>query len=641
MEQQGINQQIIKLQELLRLEKQEDAVQFQNKMAGTGYKQRRKLGVCWYPVLLEKTQYDSGERLLVKVSRSKEHIQSDSFQSGKLVKLFSNGKNNVEEDDFVNGVVNQVKESEMFITLNCDELPNWINDGMLGVQLLFDENSYREMEGTLDYLLKTENPKVNHLKKVLLGGEPAKFIEGIEGKNLHLNEQQNQALNLVKSALDVAIIHGPPGTGKTTTLVQCVLETLKKETQILVCAPSNAAIDLILDKLNQQGIKAVRIGHPARVSEETLSYTLDARLANHQEYKNLRAMRKQAEEYYVLGGKWKRNFGSEEREQRRLLLTEARKLKQEADRLADYITSDILEKCQVIACTLVGANNSKLKGLRFKTVFIDEAGQALEPACWIPIVKAERVIFAGDHQQLPPTIRSYQAAKQGLENTLFEKVIKVQKVDVMLAEQYRMNEKIMNFSSQIFYKNGLIANEKVKNWLLFSQDSPLEFIDTAGTGFTEQVDLESKSTFNPEEAVVLIKHLSAYLEILSEQNVLNELGNIAIITPYRAQVACLRDLLEASEFPMEIKQKISVNTIDSFQGQEKDVIYISLVRSNDKGEIGFLSDQRRMNVALTRAKKKLVVIGDSATVARNPFYSSFVDYINEINAYRSAFELMY
>ena len=641
MTKSAIEHEIKNLQELLKMEKQEDAIQFQNKMSGTSYKQRRKLGVCWYPVVIEKSQYDVGERLLVKVSRSKEHIQSDSFQSGKLVKLFSNGKNNVEEDDFVNGVVNQVKESEMYLTLNCDELPHWIHDGMLGVQLLFDENSYREMENTLDYLLKTENPRINYLKSILFNQQKAQFIEGISGENPFLNIKQNHALNLVKSALDVAIIHGPPGTGKTTTLVQCILETLKKENQILVCAPSNAAIDLIIEKLNQKGISAVRIGHPARVTEEALSFTLDARLAHHSDYKTLRVLKKQAEEFYVMGGKWKRNFGSAEREQRKLLLMEARKLKQEAERLSDYIIDDILEKCQVIACTLVGANNSKLRGKRFKTLFIDEAAQALEPACWIPIVKAERVIFAGDHQQLPPTIRSYKAAKAGLENTLFEKVIQKQKVDVMLNEQYRMNEKIMGFSSEHFYNNELIANEQVKHWQLFPSDLPLEFVDTAGCAYMEQVDAESKSTFNPEEAAFLFKHLSAYLEQIQEENALENLQNIAIITPYRAQLAYLKELLDSSELDLTVKQKININTIDSFQGQEKDVIYISLVRSNDKGEIGFLADERRMNVALTRARKKLVIIGDSATVARNPFYHKLVDYATNLNSYRSAFEWLY
>ncbi|MFT6747209.1 MAG: ATP-dependent RNA/DNA helicase IGHMBP2 [Glaciecola sp.] len=634
-----VQQELVNTQALLQIEKEADLQQYKKRTAETSFKHRRVTGVCWYPVLLEKSKYDNGERLIVRVSRSKEHVQKDGFQSGKLVSLFCVRKGGGEQMDHVDGVVNQVKEQEMFITLNCDELPLWIHDGILGVQLLFDENAYKEMEYALRQVISGENKRLHALSEIILGSKDASFNSELVEENLSLNKRQNEALQHVLQAEDVAIVHGPPGTGKTTTIIESIKEVLKSESQVLVCAPSNAAVDLLVSKLSNSSISAIRIGHPARVTEEALSFTLDARITVHKDYKTLRQLKKKAEEYFVLSGKWKRNFGREERQQRTLLLAEARKLKKDASKLSSYITSSIIEESQVICSTLVGASNMKLKGLQFDTVFIDEAAQALEPAAWIPILKANRVVFAGDHQQLPPTVKSYEAGKGGLRTTLFEKAIQRNLENVMLNEQYRMNEQIMNFSSKQFYGSDLNANDKVAQWKIFPDDLPVEFIDTAGTGFEEQVDAESRSTFNKEEARLLLNHFQEYMLMMNEETK-NKLS-IGIITPYRAQVDCITQAIDDAGLSDGLKKQIKVNTVDSFQGQERDVIYISLVRSNDKGEIGFLSDKRRMNVAMTRAKKKLVIIGDSATICRNEFYANLFDYVNGIGAYRSAFELLY
>jgi ATP-dependent RNA/DNA helicase IGHMBP2 len=638
-----VRQELLEIQSLLFKEKEADLIQYKKRTEQTSYKHRRVTGVCWYPILLEKSRYDNGERLIVKVSRSREHIQKDSFQSGKLVSLFCldrrKGKEVGEQMHHLDGIVNQVKEQEMFVTLNCDELPLWIHDGVLGIQLLFDENAYKEMEYAMRQVINGENKRLNELSEIILGDKAASFTTKASEVNSRLNEQQNKALQNVLQAEDVAIIHGPPGTGKTTTLIECIRQTLSVESQVLVCAPSNAAVDLLVLKLNEIGIAAIRIGHPARVTELALSFTLDKKITEHKDYKILRQLKKQAEEYYALSGKWKRNFGREERAQRTLLLTEARKLKKEAGILSNYICSNIIESSQVVCSTLVGASNMKLKGITFGSVFIDEAAQALEPATWIPILKSEKVFFAGDHQQLPPTVKSFEAGNTGLRKTLFEKAITRNSFDVMLNEQYRMHDQIMNFSSRHFYEGNLVANEKVAQWKVHPEDMPLEFIDTAGTGFVETLDEDSRSTFNKEEGAILIKHLKEYLLGL-EESVKSEL-NIGIIAPYRAQVAYLQQHLLDSDLPDKVKTAIKINTVDSFQGQERDVIYISLVRSNEKGEIGFLSDRRRMNVAMTRAKKKLVIVGDSATICRNKFYSELFDYVNEIGAYRSAFELLY
>lgn len=637
----SIEEDLKQLLVLLKQEKEEDLLQYKRKMVGTSLAERRKQGVCWYPVQLERTRFDAGDRLLVKVSRSFEHRESHMFQSGKLVSLFSNAGSNDERQETVNGVINLVNKQEMLITLNNDHVPEWINDGYLGVQLLFDENAYREMEKTVKYLINTKDDRISELKQILLGDKKAQFKEHDPPLHIQgLNQSQNRALNLVHNALDVAIIHGPPGTGKTTTLIQAILETLKIEKQTMVTAPSNAAVDLVAELLGDQGINVLRVGHPARVTEETLSKTLDARIARHPDYKALKALRKKSEEFRALGKKFKRNFGPAERQQRKRLLNEAKFLKEEAAQLEFYISSDIFSKAQVIACTMVGANNQLLRGISFETVFIDEAAQALEPASWIPILKSRRVILAGDHCQLPPTIKSIAAARQGLDVTLFEKAIRHNQADVMLEEQYRMNVDIMNFSSRYFYKDRLMANDAVAHWTIFPGDLPVEFIDTAGCGFFEQVDPETLSSFNTEEAAVLVKHFTRYLDEVEAIGKLDEISNIGIIAPYKAQVNVLQDLFTNDGIVKDdLLEKISINTVDSFQGQERDIIYITLVRSNEEGEIGFLANVRRMNVAITRARKKLVIIGDSATIGQNEFYSAFLDYINEIGAYRSAFEL--
>jgi len=637
---QNINKELEKVIGLLQLEKEEDLNQYRHKMASSSIVARRKEGVCWYPVQKDKSSFNAGEKLVIKVSRPKEHKEAHLFQSGKLVAVFSNAGRNNEFNHTVNGVVNNVRKDEMLITLNCDDEPDWINDGNIGVQLLFDENAYFEMERALRIVLQPQDDRLEYLKDVLLGHTEAQFGEEIPVNIPFLNESQNKAISLIQRAKDVAIVHGPPGTGKTTTLVEGIVYTLQKEPQVLMCAPSNAAVDLLCEKLQLQNIDVVRIGHPARVTDDILRLTLDARIANHTNFKDLKAVKKQADECHRTALKYKRNFGHEEKEKRRLLLQESTKLRKEAEQLEYYIINDILNNAKVIASTMVGASNYQIRERKFSSVFIDEAAQGLEPACWIPITKAHRVIFAGDHCQLPPTIKSFKAAKDGLEETLFEKAIKRNTVDEMLVEQYRMNQHIMQFSSSYFYQNKLIANKAVDNWQIFEGDFSVEFIDTAGCGYHEQVETETKSSFNKEEADMLLKHFRQYLDLLSSMH-LNAEISVGVVSPYKAQVSLLQQQFQGVETEYEsVKMDLSVNTIDSFQGQERDVIYISLVRSNEKGSIGFLSDIRRMNVAITRAKKKLVIVGDSSTIGQHPFYNSFLDYVNEINAYRSAFEFM-
>ncbi len=625
-----IDQGLKKLIQLLKIEKEEDLHQYKIKMSDTSINERRRQGVCWYPLIIENRKFNAGERLVISVRRPEKYRESHMFSSGKLVSFFSaEGENK----NSVNGVVNHVNKDQMLITLNSDDEPDWIKRGQLGVQLLFDESSYREMDKALKRLIKAEYPETIKLKNILLGAQVPEFRDSSSINAPGLNKSQNEALSKVIQSESIAVIHGPPGTGKTTTLIEAISETTKSEQQVLVCAPSNNAVDLLVEKLTDRNINVLRIGHPARVTEEMLSLTLDAQITNHKDYKDMKVLKKRSEEYFGMAKKYKRSFGYAEREQRRLLYEEAHQYKDSADQLSYYITNDIVSKAQVIAGTLVAANNYAIKGLKFKTVFIDEAAQALEPATWIPIMKAERVIFAGDHCQLPPTIKSYEAAKQGLEVSLFEKAMLKQNVAVLLKEQYRMNQTIMNFSNNYFYKGELFANDSVANETMFEGDSPLEFIDTAGTGYSESIDSETKSSFNEEEANLLKTHLTQYIEQLSILDKA-EGADIGIIAPYKAQITQLKEELNDIEFD----GKLSINTIDGFQGQERDVIYISLVRSNEKGEIGFLGNERRMNVAMTRARKKLVIIADSATIGQNSFYSHFLDYAQANGSYHSAYE---
>jgi len=526
-----------------------------------------------------------------------------------------------------------------------DELPDWCDDGKLGMNLLFDESSYREMDIALEKVINASNNRLAHLRDVMYKLkepqmqklDPFLYIP-------NLNKSQNQAVLTILAARDIAIIHGPPGTGKTTTLVQAIRQTLFSEKQVLVCSSSNTAVDLLTEKLHREGITVLRLGNPARISEEVLMNTLDAKVAAHESYKDLKSYRKTAEEYFRMAGKYKRTFGKEEREQRQLFYQEARKILHDARVLEDYIISEQFDKAQVIACTPVVSSGRMMRDKQFSTVFIDEAAQALEPMCWIPISRSNRVVFAGDHFQLPPTVKSKAAEAQGLKETLFERAMKIQNVSVMLNTQYRMHEHIMNFSNKKFYEENLKADISVKETLLDTQDlllnTALDFIDTAGCGYTEIINPESLSIANPEEAQLLIKHLKMVLAQIALSKDAGKRITIGIISPYKEQVQYLTNQINADEELEPYKSKIAIKTVDGFQGQERDIIYISMVRSNDQREIGFLSDIRRMNVALTRAKKKLVVIGDSATIGNHSFYKDFLDYAESIGAYKSAWEFI-
>jgi len=627
--------------DLIQIERAADLEQYRQKVLLRSLTQRTKEGVTWYPVRLKRDYIGTGERIIVELDRTNNLDQPHSFQSGKLVSLFCNASGKPEKEH-INAVVNYVTDNTLVITINGEELPSWINDGMLGVDVMFDEMTYKEMEYAMRAVMKADGTRLAELREMLLGGDSIK-LPMINNQNYNtssvLNDSQNKALLITENTPDIAFIHGPPGTGKTTTLSQGILQTVKAEGQVLVCTPSNAAIDLLVEKLSELGLNVIRIGHPARVTEQTLSKTLDARIAAHSSFSELRALRKKLEHTRTAAGKFKRNFGHHEREERRMLKEKVKLLKSDADLLEFYIINDLLNKAEVICSTLTGSSHPVLKGRKFKTAFIDEAAQALEPACWIPILKSDRVIFAGDHCQLPPTIKSNDAAKKGLSKTLFEKGIqKHPERSTMLQVQYRMHRHIMEFSSHYFYNDELVAHESVKNELLRHQQ-PVEFIDTAGCGYAESQDPETLSRFNLEEAHRVILQTEKLVEEISLEEWIEQGLTLGIITPYRAQVDNLHKLAESSAILEPLHKLVTINTVDAFQGQERDVIVISFVRSNDKGEVGFLSDIRRTNVAMTRARKKLIMVGDSATLGSHPFYVALLDFVQKGEFYKSAFEL--
>jgi ATP-dependent RNA/DNA helicase IGHMBP2 len=628
-----------RLLDLLKIEKEEDRKSYKELTDNMPVGERRANGMTWYPIAIKGTEIGHGDYLTVEVERTTHLDIIHQLRFGMSVALFSNHD---ARNDRTEGTISYISGSRLKITLRSDELPEWSRNGKLGVDAVFDANSYEEMENALKLAQTIENKNQDgNLIRILTGEKKPTFQPLAAPVSLPaLNDIQKAAVTKILEANEVAIVHGPPGTGKTTTLVQAIKAIIQRERkQVLVVAPSNAAVDLLSEKLFDEGLNVVRVGNPARVSERLMELTLDNKMAAHNSNKEIKRLKKQASEYRDMAHKYKRNFGYAEREQRKALFTEARNISKEVDKTEQYIIDDILSKANVITATLVGANHYTVKQLRYDTVVIDEAGQALEPACWIPILKAKKVVMAGDHCQLPPTIKSKQAAKEGLTTTLMEKCVSLHaEAVVLLEEQYRMHKTIMRFSSKEFYEDKLHAHPSVANRTLFDGDQPLAFIDTAGCGFDEK--LEGTSISNPEEASFLLKHLTGLVKQLTEVYTVNNFPSVAVISPYKHQVEILKEQLLSYQSLHGLGNAISANTIDSFQGQERDVVYISMTRSNAESNIGFLTDVRRMNVAMTRARKKLVVIGDSATLSQFTFYADFISYAQEHNAYQSAWDFM-
>jgi ATP-dependent RNA/DNA helicase IGHMBP2 len=625
------------LQKLLTLickERDHEYQYFFEHLARLPIQHKVKEGYTWYPVNIKETGYGMGDYPYMKVEQ-RIIDSSHQFSGGKQVKVY----NTADENEFITGSVYFVDGNTMKIVFMMDDLPDWVDDSKIAVDVLFDDKTFKEMEKALKTVMNAKNCRLAELANICYGISKTEVDDEHDYyKNEMLNDSQNAAVNAIIQAKDLALVHGPPGTGKTTTLVSAINEMVKRGEQILVCTPSNAAADHIAVELGYKNVNVVRIGNVARVSNDLLKYTVEGLLETHSRQKELAEYKWRALEYRRMASKYKRNFGYEERKQRDLLYKEARALSNEARMLEDYMVTDILRMAQVVVTTLVGVESRYLEGKNFKTVIIDEAAQALEPASWIPICRGEKIIMAGDPFQLPPTIKSQEAIKLGLGKTLMERCMETQpKTAHLLNVQYRMNADIMEFSNRKFYAEKLSAHPSVANRRLVFEginNDPIEFIDTAGCGFEEIQDSESLSLYNEGEIKVLLSHLEEWEWIFKE----SQKPSVAIISPYRQQV---RKIEQELALKGDFYKSIKVNTVDAFQGQERDIIYISLVRSNNNGDIGFLKDYRRMNVAMTRAKKKLIIVGDSATLSNDTFYSELLELMEVKSFYKTAWNYLY
>lgn len=628
------SEHFLNLLRLIRKEREEDRKQYESKIGNRSLHDRKKEGVTWYPVMVNKSYVGTGERWIFQIERTTDLTQRHHFHPGSSVSIFLNDD---KKKLSASGIIMRMNEHKMTLMLNADEPPDWLDDGKLGVNLLFDEGTYDEMEKTLKNLSNIKEGRIFELMSILRGKATPSFQNKHQVSYPRLNDSQNIALNTIMAANDLALVHGPPGTGKTTTLVQAIQAKVTEEKQVLVCASSNAAVDLLAEKLMELEVRVLRIGHPARVTDAVVRSTLDVRLSEHNDAKMLRDLRRKSEEMRSMGKKYKRNFGREERQQRRMLFDESNALRDEARMLEGHMIFDEINKAEVIACTLVGANNSYLGNRSFKTVFIDEASQAIEPANWIPIMKAEKVVMAGDHWQLPPTVKSKEAEKEGLSNTIFERTINAYDIDTMLETQYRMHPQIMTFSNHHFYSGKLLSAAMIHHRRQL-YDEPVSFIDTAGCGYAEKLNEETLSTYNEEEAQFILQRLD---QLINEGGETFMKLSIGIIAPYRAQTEKLRQKIVRYEWFKEMEPNITINSVDAFQGQERDVILMSLVRSNDEGYIGFLGDIRRMNVAMTRARHLLLMVGDSATLSSHSFFDKLIQDLQRRGYYHSAFEYLY
>ena len=629
MKEQDSNSPIIHLQQqqlLLRMEYEYEKEEFKRQTENMGVARKVKRGLCWYPATPGRSYYNSLNQLVIEITHTENTDIEHNFEFGRPVCFFRQSADGKITYMNFTATVSYADETRMVAIMpGAGAVMEVQETDNLGVQLYFDETSYRTMFEALEDTLRSKGNRLAELRDILLGTSKAGFRELYPVRFPWLNSTQETAVNKVLCARDVAIVHGPPGTGKTTTLVEAIYETLHREPQVLVCAQSNTAVDWISEKLVDRGVNVLRIGNPTRVNDKMLSFTYERRFENHPLYPELWSIRKNLRE---LGSRARRG-SYDEREGVRSRMS---RLRDRATALEIQINAELFDGAHVIASTLVSSNHRLLNGRRFGTLFIDEAAQALEAACWIAIRKADRVVLAGDHCQLPPTIKCYEAARGGLERTLMEKVVAGKPSAVSLLKvQYRMHEDIMRFSSDWFYGGELEAAPEIRHRGILDWDTPVTWLDTSGMDFKEEFVGETFGRINKEEAGLLLKELEAYIQRIGGNRILEERIDFGLISPYKAQVQYLRGKIKGSASLRPYRSLITVNTVDGFQGQERDVIFISLVRANEEGQIGFLNDLRRMNVAITRARMKLVILGEAATLSHHAFYKKLLEYVRTIN----------
>ncbi len=621
---------LIRQRELLQKEYAYEKEEFQRLTEATGIGTKVRRGLAWYPLTLGRSYHNSLDQFVVEVRRAEtaaDNKEEDAslFEPGKPVCFFSQDASGdlqgtggmLHYYKFI-AQVSFVEEKLMVIALpDADALLQLQSAHRLGVQLYLDEQTYRLMFEALDEVINARTGRLAELRDIFHSTLPARKFTFAPVRFPWLNTSQQAAVNEVLWAKDVAVVHGPPGTGKTTTLVEAIYEVLHRENQVLVCAQSNMAVDWIAEKLVDRGVSVLRIGNPTRVTDRMLGYTYERRFEAHPLYTDLWAVRRTIRELYK-----SRSGNTENRAQK------IARLKERATEMELTINQDIFADAKVIACTLAGSASHLLMGMKFGTLFIDEAAQALEAACWIAIRKAHRVVLAGDHRQLPPTIKSPEALRGGLDRTLMQAIVENKPRAVsLLRMQYRMCDAIMQFPNQEFYDGQLGSAPDVKYRGILDWDTPVEWIDSPYEEGGEVSDGLSRA--NPAEAALTLQTLQQYFDRIGRNRILEERIDVGIISPYKGQIRLLRQLLRKDRYWRPFRSLITVNTVDGFQGQERDVIFISMVRSNAEGNIGFLHDLRRMNVAITRARMKLILIGDRSTLCRIPFYKRLLSFCEQ------------
>ena len=615
---------------LLQMEYACEKENFRKQTEAFGIKRKVKRGDAWYPVKTGRTYYNSLNQEVLEIIRQDESDIEHNFEYGRPVCFFTINEHATGDEKHIryfpftatvsfaeaDRMVVVMPESSRILELQRSETP-------IGIQLSFDETSYRLMFEALDRVINARSGRLAYLRDLFYSGMKAGRFTFGPTRFPWLNPSQEHAVNEMMVAKDVMVVHGPPGTGKTTTLVEGIYETLRRENQVLVCAQSNMAVDWISEKLVDRGLNVLRIGNPTRVNDKMLSFTYERRFEAHPDYPLLHSIRRAIRQLYDTSRK-----GRSESVRQKI-----NSLRDRADELEVRIQESLFNEARVIACTLTGAASKLLFRHRFATLFIDEAAQALEAACWIAIRKANRVILAGDHCQLPPVVTCYEAMKGGLAQTLMQKIVRNKPDCVSLLKvQYRMNDAIMRFSSDWFYHGEVRSAPEVKYRGILDYDTPMVWVNTEMEDAAEEFVERSFGRINKAEAELTLSSLEAYLTKIGKQRILDERIDIGVISPYQAQVHYLRQLLKKHAFFAPCKHLITVNTVDGFQGQERDVIVISLVRANEKGEIGFLNDLRRMNVAITRARMKLIILGNADTLTRHPFYKRLYEYISTLEA---------
>lgn len=532
------------------------------------------------------------------------------------------------KDEGISGVIS--RRNAISIQVATEQ---WPTGHEFRIDLSPDETTRRRQLGAMNRV-RNASGRTRKLRDVILGVRPMRFakLPDIEFAT-RLNGPQQDAVRFALSAEDIAIIHGPPGTGKTTTLAEVITQAVRRGDKVLACAPSNTAVDNLLEKLVPLISTALRVGHPARVFESLRGHTLDELVENDPSTSIIKDMMREVEQ--LMRAASKPVSGRDGFARKKELTAEAGQLRGQIRGLERSIIRGILDTADVI-CTTMTIDDDLLSDREFDLVVIDEACQSIEPSIWQAVLRADKMILAGDHFQLPPTVLSDEAVKLGMRRSTMQRLIEKHDHEIFrrLVVQYRMHESIMAFSSAEFYDNELIADASVREHKLSDLpnvdahellDIPVEFIDTAGAGFDEELESEGSSKLNPKEAALIVQLVNQILDAGVEPE------DIAVIAPYAAQVRLIRDQLG--------NRSVEVDTVDGFQGREKEVVLISMTRSNSIGEIGFLADTRRTNVALTRAKRKLIVVGDSATLGGNAFYASMLAYIESVGSYQSVWQV--